>query len=549
MKSILRNAGDVIAELRRTPRNILPHLKTYTADFLLGFFREDRRATQRLIFAIKQANDLERQWRLEEAAARWKTIWTDNPQAAISHAGYAGALRKLNRCAESDAVLSVARQAFADDPNIWLESAATAHRSGDSEAALTFASHLVAHFPERPHGYEAMARAYREQQRFDEADAILLRGRALFPAEASIASEYAATADMRGDWAEGLRRWQDVRTCFPKAAYGYAGVGASFRRLKRFDDADAVLVAGMAQYPNDENLAINHAWVADDRGESAEAMRRWTALRARFPTHPTIRTGWVESQNRANLAEVDRLVDQAHATAQSAPPPELPTDRESGHEPQFRDLFMGFESLGENCEFGFVQRHFGAEPLGLLRWTGITFDKLLSGLAVDFDGVGTPDRTVMELNPSNHEYYTTDRVYGLAMHTFMTRDEGNEARIYQKLCRRLQYLRTKLLDDLRAAEKIMVFQAAAVLTDDDLIRLHDALLRHGRNRLLCVQATPGGARPGSVRLIRPGLMAGSIDRVGFDGKAWAVSFEIWLQLCQAAEAASRATHPTCVTRS
>jgi hypothetical protein len=34
-----------------------------------------------------------------------------------------------------------------------------------------------------------------------------------------------------------------------------------------------------------------------------------------------------------------------------------------------RGFFPGFENLGGNCEFGLVQRHFGAEPLSLLRWT------------------------------------------------------------------------------------------------------------------------------------------------------------------------------------
>ena len=31
-------------------------------------------------------------------------------------------------------------------------------------------------------------------------------------------------------------------------------------------------------------------------------------------------------------------------------------------------LLNSFESLGDNCEFGFVQRKFGTEPAGLLRW-------------------------------------------------------------------------------------------------------------------------------------------------------------------------------------
>ena len=100
---------------------------------------------------------------------------------------------------------------------------------------------------------------------------------------------------------------------------------------------------------------------------------------------------------------------------------------------------MGFESLGENCELGFVQRHFGAEPIGLLRWAGISLDKLRHGLATAFDRVGTEAMTEMHVNPSNQEYFTTDKVYGLNMHTFILRDEeklrpGNPSMTPEECC-------------------------------------------------------------------------------------------------------------------
>ena len=35
-----------------------------------------------------------------------------------------------------------------------------------------------------------------------------------------------------------------------------------------------------------------------------------------------------------------------------------------------RDLVFAFESIGDNCELGMLQRHVGIEPLGLLRFAG-----------------------------------------------------------------------------------------------------------------------------------------------------------------------------------
>ena len=56
------------------------------------------------------------------------------------------------------------------------------------------------------------------------------------------------------------------------------------------------------------------------------------------------------------------------------------------------DLFLQFESMGHNCEFGLVQRHFGAEPLGLLRWNAISVEDVILGIEQQFEGVGNPER-------------------------------------------------------------------------------------------------------------------------------------------------------------
>src|SRR5690348_3255112 len=59
-------------------------------------------------------------------------------------------------------------------------------------------------------------------------------------------------------------------------------------------------------------------------------------------------------------------------------------------------LMLAFESLGDNCEFGLVQRQAGAEPLGLLRFTGIflpievRLQKLVAALEHRFEGLAAP---------------------------------------------------------------------------------------------------------------------------------------------------------------
>src|ERR1041385_7120891 len=72
-----------------------------------------------------------------------------------------------------------------------------------------------------------------------------------------------------------------------------------------------------------------------------------------------------------------------------------------------------FESLGDNCEFGFVQRHHGLEPGGLLRWaSSTTLDGLVQALECRFAGLYQLD----DLSP-----YTANMVvdckFGIAFHS------------------------------------------------------------------------------------------------------------------------------------
>ena len=75
-------------------------------------------------------------------------------------------------------------------------------------------------------------------------------------------------------------------------------------------------------------------------------------------------------------------------------PAVAPTPRVSGHRAPgkpIEELMLAFESLGDNCEFGLVQRDGGAEPLGLLRFAGMSLGNLVAALEAKLDGLGTID--------------------------------------------------------------------------------------------------------------------------------------------------------------
>jgi hypothetical protein len=62
-------------------------------------------------------------------------------------------------------------------------------------------------------------------------------------------------------------------------------------------------------------------------------------------------------------------------------------------------LVRRFRALGDNCEFGLVQRHCGAEPIDLLRFAGLHIpieDRLAAltkAVTVGFEGLGQPARS------------------------------------------------------------------------------------------------------------------------------------------------------------
>jgi tetratricopeptide (TPR) repeat protein len=458
---------------------------------------------------------------------RWRTICDRHAGQAWAHAGFGSALRKLRRLEQAREVVQAAQQQFPDDLQLAVEAGWLMIDLGELARAVELWQAFTARFPDRLDGPLGQATALRGLLRFDEADAVLEAAMRRFPGHSVLATNHATVADLRGDRLDALARWRRVVEQFPGNPVGYAGVGAALKMLGDFSAANAVLADAMVRFPTDSNIAINHAWVAEAERDWSAALLRWRALLARYPDHPVIRNGVSEAAMKAALA----ALDQAGDGGGSAAPPERAV-----HEDAQRHLLMRFEALGENCELGFVQRHFGAEPLGLLRWAGMSNASLIAALDTAFAGVGDPEYTIMGLNPHNHEYYTSDLRYGMNMHTFLHEGEEPQEKIYRSMCRRLLFLKNKLLRDLAAAEKIFVYSSACRLSEQDLAALVAALRRHGAVTLLHVCPAGGLHQPGEVILLDDGLLVGFLGRVGYDGKRWDILFDQWLTICERAVA-------------
>ena len=382
------------------------------------------------------------------------------------------------------------------------------------------------------------------------------------------AVEHAWLAYHSGDWPEAFARWEAVRAYFPSYAPAHIHAGNALRdaglleqalahlahgallfpddaqlitqlaaclgRMKRYETCAAVLEEAMPRFPNNPEVAIDLLRLWHNLGDTEAVLRTAHAMQRLHAEVLEHDAGVRHMVSHARLRQEMERVDALDAAAAIPRTPAAATA--SGQGGDDRLLMLGFESLGENCEFGLVQRHFHAEPLGLLRWSAISAGSLTLALDEEFEGVGTAEHTGLHAGVT--EYSSTHDRYGMGSHTFIPIDPPNRQAIFDKLVVRLAYLRRKLIEDLQSDDRIFVYSSEVGLTAEEVRELHRAVMRYGRNRLLVVVKCDGQHAAGSVRDLGDGLMLGYNDRLGPErtpaGHAWQVSYRHWLAICRTA---------------
>ena len=176
-----------------------------------------------------------------------------------------------------------------------------------------------------------------------------------------------------------------------------------------------------------------------------------------------------------------------------------------------RDLVLNFESLGDNCELGLVQRLVGAEPLGLLRFASAPAGRLLPALNARFEGLADPAN--VEVIVAKGEYMIALRKYDLLYHAHAKVGETDPETLSHQQARTLPFLVNKLIGDLENPEKIFVFRQNEPLAANTLIDLRAALARFGAVPLLWVQQERPGHPAGTADRIDDTLMAGYVRRL------------------------------------
>jgi len=196
-------------------------------------------------------------------------------------------------------------------------------------------------------------------------------------------------------------------------------------------------------------------------------------------------------------------------------------------------FMFNFESLGENCEFGLVQRFCGTEPfLSLLRFASMGLPTLLRALDAGFQDFS--DDANIELHPEGTgrvELAIFEKHYGVAFHTFRYQGEIDEEQLRASEAKRLAYCARLLVRDLKRGNKIFVVKRNAALREEEILPLYAALSSYGRNNVLWVVPADAEHASGSVEVVLPGLFKGYIDRFAPIEDAYDLSLDAWLEVC------------------
>lgn len=203
--------------------------------------------------------------------------------------------------------------------------------------------------------------------------------------------------------------------------------------------------------------------------------------------------------------------------------------RPDAQEPPLETLLTDFESIGDNCEFGLVQRRYGAEPYGLLRWAFATLPSLLDALTCRFEGVED-----VEIIERADAYDGRMRRYGWGYHSSVLPSTMAPEQVARVLSRRNSLLREALIDHLEQADRLFVRKSNAPHSEAEIEDLVAAMGRYGASTLLWVVPATTPEQAGTVERLGPRLLRGYIDQFAPYANAHRISLECWSTICRAA---------------
>jgi tetratricopeptide (TPR) repeat protein len=142
-------------------------------------------------------------------------------------------------------------------------------------------------------------RGWRERRTAERELRSLRHEEVEYPWLADELSEAARMASASGDSETALRHWTGIRTRFPDNKGAYTEAIALLRKLRRLDEAEAIVEVAQRLFPHDPGFAKSYAQIAEARRDFQNALDRWRKVQTDFPDDPA---GYTRAANCLRLA-------------------------------------------------------------------------------------------------------------------------------------------------------------------------------------------------------------------------------------------------------
>lgn len=216
------------------------------------------------------------------------TIWEETrrrfpEKSALSHPTVQ-LLLDLGSFGELEAMMEWGMSYYPGYPHFAAGYAAVAHRRGDLAVAIRRCESLRRLFPDTAEGYTIASACLADLGHNSEAESLISKAAVRMPHEAEIAFEYARCATRRGDWLEGLKRYNSIRSRFPHIS---ASTCASecLRRLKRYEEAEEITNDLFNRFPGNSWVVVELAQIATAKADWEQSVKFWETARRRNPFH------------------------------------------------------------------------------------------------------------------------------------------------------------------------------------------------------------------------------------------------------------------------
>jgi hypothetical protein len=192
------------------------------------------------------------------------------------------------------------------------------------------------------------------------------------------------------------------------------------------------------------------------------------------------------------------------------------------------ELVSRFESLGNNCEFGLLQRYCGLERLDLLRFNFTPLETLISGLNCSFSDLALEGQVTVSFE--NKQWMVRESVYGFYYHTYNRDPDYDPDRLLAQQIRWLRRMAAKFIEQVQVGDRIYVRKGEKSDQRDKIEALADALRRHGPATLLWATVADDTNAAESVKRVSDHLIKGHLK--SFAHYQTATDFDVlpWLRL-------------------